>query len=390
MWKAIVAVALLSFWVCSSAASAGTADVLGTTFNRGVNVLGYDPYWTDESRRRFQWRHFTEIRRGGFDFVRLNLQAFAHMDAQNRLDLAWLAKLDDVVRHAEQAGLGVIIDEHDFDPCSADLDVCRTKLSAFWQQVAPRFSNAPPNVAFELLNEPHDKLNGEPWNELFVQVLNVVRQTNPTRTVVVGPTHWNSLKDLPILQLPADPNLLVTVHYYEPFHFTHQGATWAGEEVKHLHGITWGSPADRAQLRADFDAVVSWSADNRRPVLLGEFGAYDKSGTPLNLRVAYVAAVRCEAERHHLGWAYWQFEGNFIAWDMAQDRWAQSIKIALTSATCRSWAAAASITCRWKLGRVSRLRRQPHLMPPLDQAREIAGTSRLGCGTTSVRRRASN
>jgi len=66
------------------------------------------------------------------------------------------------------------------------------------QQVAPRYANAPRNVAFELLNEPHDALNGEPWNALLAAVLGVVRQSNPTRIVVVGPTHWNSLKDLPV------------------------------------------------------------------------------------------------------------------------------------------------------------------------------------------------
>ena len=30
-------------------------------FHRGVNVLGYDPYWTDTSKRRFEWRHFDEM-----------------------------------------------------------------------------------------------------------------------------------------------------------------------------------------------------------------------------------------------------------------------------------------------------------------------------------------
>src|SRR5438552_8056169 len=117
----------------------------GQPFHRGVNVLGYDAYWTDASKRRFQWRHFTEIRRAGFDFVRVNLQAFGHMDAQNRMDPVWIAKLDDVVREAQKAGLGVILDEHDFNPCSDDLDVCRAKLPAFWRQVAPRFANAPRN-----------------------------------------------------------------------------------------------------------------------------------------------------------------------------------------------------------------------------------------------------
>jgi len=297
-------------------------------FRRGVNVLGYDPYWTDVSKRRFQWRHFREIRSAGFDFVRLNLQAFQYMDAQNRLDPAWLAKLDDVVREAQRAGLGVIIDEHDFNLCSEDVTMCRQKLAAFWQQVAPRFANAPRNVAFEILNEPHEKLDAANWNALFPQLLGLVRQSNPTRIVVVGPTSWNSFKELPTLQLPADPNLLVTFHYYEPFHFTHQGASWAGD-VKNLHGITWGTPADRAALAGDFDQVAAWSRTNDRPILLGEFGAYEKSGTPENLRVAWTAAVRSEAERHGFGWAYWQFEGDFIVWDMARQRWVEPILKAL-------------------------------------------------------------
>jgi len=298
-------------------------------FHRGVNVLGYDAYWTDESKRVFQWRQFGDIRKAGFDSVRVNLQAFKYMDSRNRLQPQWLAKLDDVVRHAQGAGLGVILDEHDFDVCSQDVGACRTKLSAFWRQVAPRFANAPRNVAFELLNEPHDRLNGDVWNALFPQLLGTVRRTNPSRIVVVGPTHWNSLADLPLLKLPRDPNLLVTFHYYEPFHFTHQGATWAGPEVLHLHGITWGTPQDRSALRSDFDKVARWAAVDRRPILLGEFGAYDKSGTPLDLRVAYIGAVRSEAERHGFGWGYWQFNGDFVVWDTANQRWIQPILKAL-------------------------------------------------------------
>ena len=146
-------------------------------FRRGVNVLGYDPYWNDASKRRFQWRHFAEIRKAGFDFVRVPLHSFRHMDAQNRLDSVWLSKLDDIVREAQKAGLGIILDEHDFDECAKNVLACRLKLSAFWSQVAPRFAKAPRNVALGILNEPHDKLNGEEWNQLFAQQLAIVRQT---------------------------------------------------------------------------------------------------------------------------------------------------------------------------------------------------------------------
>jgi endoglucanase len=325
----LVALAGAAALPAQAAPAAAALKATDQPFRRGVNVLGYDPYWTDISKRRFQWRHFAEIRRAGFDFVRINLQAFKHMDAHDRLDSVWLAKLDDVVREAQKAGLGVILDEHDFNPCSANVETCRVRLSAFWRQVAPRYASAPRSVAFELLNEPHDKLDAAAWNALIPKLLAIVRQSNPTRIVVVGPTSWNALRELPNLKLPDDPNLLVTFHYYDPFHFTHQGATWAGEEVKGLHGITWGSPADRAAVAADFDKVAAWSRANRRPVLLGEFGAYDKSGTPLALRAAYSGAVRSEAERRGFGWAYWQFEGDFVVWDMANQRWVEPIKRAL-------------------------------------------------------------
>ena len=82
-------------------------------------------------------------------------------------------------------------------------------------------------------------------------------------------------------------------------------------------------------IRADFDQVVAWSKANNRPILLGEFGAYDKSGTPLAMRVDWTSTIRGEAERHGFGWAYWQFDGDFIVWDMAGQRWVEPILKAL-------------------------------------------------------------
>jgi endoglucanase len=321
--------ALAACAVAPAPAPVTAASAAPAQFQRGVNVLGYDDYWKDPTKARFQWRHFGEIRRAGFDFVRVNLHAFDHMDANHRLSADWLAKLDTVIREAQKAGLGVILDEHDFNACAKDVPTCRVKLAAVWRQIAPRYRNAPANVAFELLNEPNEALNAV-WNDFFPDLLAIVRETNPTRTVIIGPASWNSLRELPNLQLPEnDRNILVTFHYYDPFHFTHQGATWAGEEVKKLSGITWGTDSDRAQIKADFDTVAAWAAANRRPILLGEFGAYDKTGTPQAMRAAYIDAVTREAERHGFGWAHWQFDGDFIVWDMARDEWVEPIKRAL-------------------------------------------------------------
>jgi endoglucanase len=331
MFKRLAAAALALLLPLATPAAAATSAA-APILHRGVNILGYDPIWKDPAKARFQKRHFSEIRRGGFDFVRVNLQAFRHMDAQNRLSPAFLARLDWVVREASAAGLAVILDEHDFEPCSADPAMCRVRLGAFWSQIAPRYRRAPRSVLFELLNEPHAKLDAAGWNALLKEMLAIVRRTNPTRTIVVGPTQWNSLSELHTLALPAeDRNILVTFHYYEPFRFTHQGASWA--KLADVHGVGWGSAEDRARLDRDLDAVAAWSHESGRPVLLGEFGTYDRSGTPMPLRAAYTAAVARGAERRGLGWAYWQFDSDFIVWDMKSDAWVAPIKDALIPPT---------------------------------------------------------
>jgi len=256
------------------------------------------------------------------------LQSFAHMDARNRLDPQWLKTLDGVVKGATDAGLGVILDEHDFNLCSEAPDACEPKLIAFWQQIGARYRDAPDTVLFELLNEPHAPLDGPRWNAMLARLIPVVRATNPGRTLVIGPTRWNNLEELPGLDLPkADRNILVTFHSYEPFRFTHQGAPWA-EDMKGLKNVPF-TAADEARIRVDYDTVAAWSKANDRPVLMGEFGAYEKSGTPIAARARYTATVRREAEAHGFPWAYWQFDSDFILYDIDRDRWVEPIRQAL-------------------------------------------------------------
>lgn len=326
-WKRSALAVLLVFAAPAAAIAAAPGEAAEQPFKRGLNVLGYDPYWTDPSTARFKWRHFAEIRRAGFDHVRINLFAFRHMDESGRLDATWLKRLDAAIAAARRAGLAVILDEHDFDECSSNVAACRVRLTSFWSQVGERYRGQPRTVAFEPLNEPHGALDSE-WNHFYPDLLAIVRRSNPTRPVVIGPTHWNSFRDLDALELPADDrNILVTIHYYEPFEFTHQGAPWTDRKDK--LGVSWGTLADRERLKADFAKAAAWGRSHHRPILLGEFGAYDRSGTPIAMRMAYTDAVAREAERQGFGWTYWQFDNDFIAWDMKGNRWFEPIRNAL-------------------------------------------------------------
>ncbi len=294
---------------------------------RGINIIGYDPLWQNFAKARFQQRHFDRIKAGGFQTLRVNLQAFSHMNSYNRLDPEWLATLDWVIGHALADNLNVIVDEHDFNVCGDDVAACRPRLLAFWEQVAERYKDTPSQVMFEILNEPNGQLTPEVWNGLLKDGLAVIRKTNPTRNVIIGPANWNGIDHLKDLQLPAaDRHIIVTVHYYLPMRFTHQGASWA-KEYTSLSGVTWGSEEDKHRVDQDFGQAQAWSVREKRPILLGEFGAYDKGD--MASRVRYTSYVARKAESLGWAWTYWQFDSDFLAYDMTKDDWVQPIHEAL-------------------------------------------------------------
>ena len=296
---------------------------------RGMNVLGHDPVWTDPTQTRFQARHFRTIHDAGFSTVRIALHGLRHMDSDGKLDPAWLATLDSMVAAALQADLHVSLDLHYYDECDADVPGCAARIKAFWGQIAPRYQDASNGLMFELLNEPHGKLDAKTWNAMLPDVLTIVRATNPTRNVVVSPAGWGSIDQLKNLELPAgDRHIIVTVHYYWPMTFTHQGARWVSSTAN-LSGIRWGSTEERAKVATDFDSVKSWSEAQHRPIFLGEFGAYDRGGADIESRIRYDYTVARQAEAHGFAWAYWQFDSDFIAYDMTTDAWVTPVLYAL-------------------------------------------------------------
>ena len=113
--------------------------------------------------------------------------------------------------------------------------------------------------------------------------------------MVVGPTSWNGIKDLDKLDLPKeDRNLIVTVHYYSPFPFTHQGAAFAG--LKDKTGVPWnGTEKEQQAIVKDFDKAQAWAEKHQRPIYLGEFGVYDKA--EMASRVRWTSFVTRQAEK---------------------------------------------------------------------------------------------
>jgi endoglucanase len=297
---------------------------------RGVNVIGYDPIWKSRPAGRMQAKHFSLIRAAGFNHVRINLHPFRFMGAAPEYPIApaWLETLDWAVAQCQENGLLAILDMHEFTTMAEDPTGLKPKFLAVWKQLAPRYQHAPESVLFEILNEPNQKITPELWNDYLQEPLQIIRATNPSRTVVIGPAFWNGIDFLHQLELPeSDRNIIVTVHYYHPMPFTHQGAPWAVEH-RDKTGIRWlGTEEEKQAIQRDFSGVQAWAKANNRPIYLGEFGAYEKAD--MESRARYTGFVARQAESLSWSWGYWQFDSDFIVYDIDQDRWVEPIRSAL-------------------------------------------------------------
>jgi endoglucanase len=296
---------------------------------RGVNVIGYDPVWKSRAKGRFQAEHFALIHEAGFNHVRINLHPFRDTPSKDSQTIgdAYLQTLDWAVEQALANKLVVILDFHEFIEMASDPMAKKDRFLAMWKQIAERYKDAPSDVLFEILNEPNGKLTAELWNQLLIEAMGIIRQTNPTRTVIVGPAQWNGISQLEKLELPeGDRNLIVTVHYYSPMEFTHQGTSWTDRKDK--VGVLWnGTEKERQAVVRDFGKAQTWAEKHNRPLYLGEFGAYDKAEMPS--RVRYIDFVARQAEKMGWSWAYWQFDSDFIVYDIPNKRWIEPIRDAL-------------------------------------------------------------
>jgi endoglucanase len=262
--------------------------------------------------------HFRLIQLAGFQFVRIPISPhpYTMIEAPYTVDAEYLKRLDWVIKNALQSKLAVILDFHRYDELLENPPAHSERFIAIWQQLAKRYKSYSSKLYFELLNEPANQMSAEHWNTILNSTLSEIRKTNRKRYVIVGPVAWNGIPMLNALQLPADDRrILVTFHFYDPMTFTHQGAEWVDNSSGWLGNRWLGSELQRNRISDLFDEAAWWSRTYNRPLLLGEFGAYNKAD--MEDRVRWTTFVRETSEARNIPWAYWDFFDGFGIFDRA-------------------------------------------------------------------------
>lgn len=268
----------------------------------------------------------------GFDHIRIPIR----WDTPERtmqttpftITPAFLSRIKYVVDLAIKENLKVIINMHHHDEIFTNPAGAKPRFLSQWNQIATYFKDYSDLLLFEVMNEPHDKLTPELWNEYFADALKEIRKTNPVRAVLMGTAEFGGVSGINKLVVPKDPYVIVTVHYYNPFPFTHQGASWVGTQSNDWLGTKWNDTAvDRDALKSEIQAVVNFSKNNNVPVHMGEFGAFDRAD--MASRVRWTTFLARYFESLGFSWAYWEWSAGFGIFRPADNSYNQALADAL-------------------------------------------------------------
>jgi len=191
-------------------------------------------------------------------------------------------------------------------------------------------------VFFEILNEPEMR-DPYRWYGVETKLATAIRQGAPAHTIIAAGARWDDDDDMVFLEPLRDPNVIYVFHFYEPHIFTHQGATWGAfywhwvkglhypsspenaaqvaaavpEAVDRLQVIRYGEDHwDASRIEAEINQAADWAKQRNVPLICNEFGVFRSYSDPHD-REAWLKDVRTALERHGIGWAMWDYSGNF-------------------------------------------------------------------------------
>ncbi len=308
-------------------------------FHRGVNLTNWFQASGPEQVQftKYTRTDFENIRRLGFDVIRLpiNLHYMTSGEPDYTLEPFFLDYLGRVISWAEELEIYLILDNHTFSVSEATDPGVGDILNKVWSQMAMTFNGRSEFLCYEVLNEPHGIADAL-WNEVQQSVVETIRQVDTTHYIVIGPAGWNSYNNLSAMPAYEDDKLIYTFHFYDPFLFTHQGATWVAPSMAEIANVpfpyesvtmppmpgqyagTWvGNLFDSypqegtvERIRELIDIAVRFREERGAALFCGEFGVYQPN-SPERDRVRWYKEVSSYLDSMNIAWTTWDYHGGF-------------------------------------------------------------------------------
>lgn len=212
-------------------------------YQRGVNFGGWIsqcPYNKEHYESFIHEEDVKNVAEWGLDHIRLPIDYEVIDGIEGDGTCEGIIYVDHMVEWCEKYGLNLILDMHRvpgyafYDGeknCLFGNPEMEERFIRIWEAIATRYQRRVDTVAFELLNEIVEE-TPERWNSLARRTVQAIRKITPLSKIVIGGIQWNSAKTVKYLDAPYDENIVYNFHFYEPFLFTHQAASWIEEMPK--------------------------------------------------------------------------------------------------------------------------------------------------------------
>ncbi|HEX2957891.1 MAG TPA: glycoside hydrolase family 5 protein, partial [Chitinispirillaceae bacterium] len=221
------------------------------------------------------------------------------------IDKAWMDRVEEVVKWALSNEMYVILNTHHDEwvtLTTGSQSSVTEELIKIWTQIAERFKNCNDFLVFETLNEPRLYGTQYEWSGGTDEARKVLNAYNKTIvTTIRGTGGNNALRHIMIpthaatpmaaaqdaLVIPNnDSRIIISQHTYWPYNFTMNKSAGATS--------SWGSATDKKECDDELDRIVNKFVKKGIPVVVGEWGAIDKSNTEARATHAqyYANAVR--------------------------------------------------------------------------------------------------
>ena len=320
---------------------------------RGINLSHWFSQAANYSKTHLETHTTAQdialIKSMGFDHVRMPIEPAPLMRETpdpSILNATYLQYVDTALDMILATGLAVVIDIHPSDEFKLRMlreDRNIEAFAKFWRAFATHLAKRNPESLFlEVINEPMVE-DGYRWYGIQQKLIASMRAGAPRHTIIAAGHRWSGLYEMLFLEPYADPNVIYNFHFYEPFAFTHQGATWAGPHLPFYKNIPYPSSPDAVKLLLDtiqdeparynllrygednwnagridreLGVAAAWAARHRVYITCNEFGAFRRFSKPAD-RVAWLHDMRTALEKHGIGWTMWDYAGGFAVVDKA-------------------------------------------------------------------------
>lgn len=321
-------------------------DAVTFDISRGVNIgnwLSQSDVRGEERDRAFNENFARNLASYGFDHIRLPVDEVQLFDENGNFDETTLNLVKRTIDQCGTAGLKVLFDlhivrSHDFDSRNNPLWTSveeQDRLLALWKKIDEELGGYSPDlVAYEFLNEPVAP-DPEQWNALFGRFIRQIREHDAERVLVIESNRWGGSKHVPEMDVPEnDPNIIVEMHFYEPYLLTHYRADWSkfadlslsspmeypgrlipsalydslSEEEKELVD-PYNMEYDKAVLLGFWQKAIDFAASRNLRLYLGEFGCLPGCGR--ENRLNWLSDVVSLCRENGISYCYWEYNRIF-------------------------------------------------------------------------------